>query len=99
MAVGHAGWPGPGEVALIALIVAILTNRNASRSADASEDSVRGEAEADAVERRAAAEVVLPLPPRSSLGGRNCAAPPAEGKAGLVLRNVAPARRPESWAG
>jgi hypothetical protein len=54
-----------GAIALAALVVAILANRNASRSADASQDSARqAKRSADAAERQAAAaEAALPPPP------------------------------------
>ncbi len=75
---------------LAALIVAILANRNASRSADASPDSAReAKRSADAAERQAAAEAALPPPPPAVAWKAELRGIARKGKgATFVLRNV-----------
>ncbi|MEV4707863.1 hypothetical protein [Actinoplanes sp. NPDC049316] len=78
-------------IALAALIVAILANRNASRSADASEDSAReAKRSADAAERQAAAaEAALAPPPPAVAWKAELRSTARRGKgATFVLRNV-----------
>jgi hypothetical protein len=78
-------------IALAALIVAILANRNASRSADASQDSAReAKRSADAAERQAAAaEAALPSPPPAVAWKAELRRTASKGKgATFALRNV-----------
>jgi hypothetical protein len=82
---------GVALIALAALIVAILANRNASRSADASQDSAReSKPSADAAERQAAAaEAALPPPPPAVAWEVELRSTAHKGEgATFVLRNV-----------
>jgi hypothetical protein len=79
-----------GLIALCALVVAIFANRNASRSADASEDSARqAKRSADAAERQAAAaEAALPPPPPAVAWVADLRSTARGGGVTYVLRNI-----------